>query len=76
MSCSRRRIVPVPPRPARYEPDPSKLTLFAVEERLADARRAIARARQLGEPRFRDRLVVLEDVVQILQHEILREARR
>ncbi len=68
---------PQRPRPEpRDESEPRRQKLLAVEERLADARRAISRARQLGEPRFRDQLIVLEDLVQLLGREVLREAQR
>ncbi len=68
---------PQRPRPEpRDESAPRRQKLLAAEESIADARRALARARQIGAPKFRDQLIVLEDLVQLLGREVLKEAQR
>ncbi len=63
-----------PPRPEAPGPDPVRLQLFLVESSVADAQRALARARRHASGRYRDQLVCLEDIVILLGRELLEEA--
>jgi hypothetical protein len=61
-------------RPEQPDPDPRRLHLFAMEQSVADAQRALARARRIADGRYRTQLVQLEDLTMLLSHELIRDA--
>ncbi len=74
LSERRWREIGQPPRPEEPEPDPVRLQLFLVESSVADAQRALARARRHASGRYRDQLALLEDIAMLLGRELLEEA--